>query len=100
MKSIDKINMILLQKGISGAELSVNAGLSNSAYSQWNTEKTKPSKKRSPFGGFSRFGDYLSSLEARRLISWRVRSSPAISAISRSWSAMEPSSPRLYPSLA
>lgn len=45
MKSIDKINMILLQKGISGAELSINAGLSNSAYSQWNTGKTKPSKK-------------------------------------------------------
>ena len=45
MKSIDKINMILLQKGMSGAELSIKAGLSNSAYSQWNTEKTKPTKK-------------------------------------------------------
>ena len=45
MKSIDKINMILMQKGMSGAEMSTKAGFSNSVYSQWNTGKTKPGKK-------------------------------------------------------
>ena len=45
MKSIDKINMFLTKKGMSGAEMSIKAGLSNSAYSQWNTGKTKPGKK-------------------------------------------------------
>lgn len=45
MRSIDKINMLLMQKGMSGAEMSTKAGFSNSVYSQWNTGKTKPGKK-------------------------------------------------------
>ena len=45
MGIIDKINSCLLLKGISGAELSRDLGLSNSAYSQWNTGKTIPSPK-------------------------------------------------------
>ena len=45
MRSIDKINALLDKKGMSGSELSLAAGLSNSVYSQWNTGKTKPSRK-------------------------------------------------------
>lgn len=45
MRSIEKINALLDKTGMSGAELSIAAGLSNSAYSQWNTGKTKPSRK-------------------------------------------------------
>lgn len=45
MDSIDKINIYLAQIGQTGADLSRALGLSNSIYSQWNTKKTKPSKK-------------------------------------------------------
>lgn len=45
MTSIDKINALLLQSGKTGAELSRDIGLSNSAYSLWNTGSTKPSAK-------------------------------------------------------
>lgn len=45
MDAIDKINRLLYQKGMSGAELSRLIGVSNSVYSQWNTKSTNPSKK-------------------------------------------------------
>lgn len=45
MRSIDKINRILLLRGMSGADLLSMIGLSNGVYSQWNTGKTSPSKK-------------------------------------------------------
>lgn len=45
MDAIDKINVVLARKGISGAELERLIGVSNSVYSQWNTKQTKPSKK-------------------------------------------------------
>ncbi|MBR5878588.1 MAG: helix-turn-helix transcriptional regulator [Akkermansia sp.] len=45
MDSIDKINMFLAQKGMSGAELERLIGVSNSVYSQWNTKTTRPSNK-------------------------------------------------------
>lgn len=45
MDAIDKINLVLMQKGMSGAELSRLIGVSNSVYSQWNTKTTKPSNK-------------------------------------------------------
>ena len=45
MDAIDKINIALARKGMSGAELEQLIGVSNSVYSQWNTKRTKPSKK-------------------------------------------------------
>lgn len=45
MDAIDKINRLLTQKGMSGAELEKKIGVSNSVYSQWNTKATKPSNK-------------------------------------------------------
>lgn len=45
MAIIDRINERLAVIGKTGAEMSRDLGLSNSAYSQWNTGKTKPSKK-------------------------------------------------------
>ena len=45
MDAIDKINKLLTQKGMSGAELEKKIGVSNSVYSQWNTKATKPSNK-------------------------------------------------------
>ena len=45
MSIIDKINRELMKKGKNGAEMSRDIGLSNGAYSQWNTGKTRPSKK-------------------------------------------------------
>lgn len=45
MDIIDRINCLLAAKGVTGAEMSRDLGLSNSAYSQWNTRKTKPSKR-------------------------------------------------------
>lgn len=45
MDAIDKINVLLAQKGMSGADLERQIGVSNSVYSQWNTKLTKPSKK-------------------------------------------------------
>lgn len=45
MDAIDKINVFLAQKGMSGADLERAIGVSNSVYSQWNTKLTKPSKK-------------------------------------------------------
>lgn len=45
MLSIDKINLLLLKHGMTGADLSRAIGVSNSVYSQWNTKTTKPSKR-------------------------------------------------------
>ena len=45
MDVIDRINERLAIIGKNGAEMSRELGLSNSIYSQWNTRKTKPSKK-------------------------------------------------------
>ena len=46
MDTIDRINLCLAKNGIDGAEMSRDLGFSNSAYSQWNTRKYKPSKKK------------------------------------------------------
>lgn len=48
MDTIDRINSLLSSLGKTGAEMSRDLGLSNSAYSQWNTRKTRPSKKILP----------------------------------------------------
>lgn len=45
MDSIAKINRILAERGMSGADLENLIGVSHSVYSQWNTRKTKPSPK-------------------------------------------------------
>ena len=45
MTSIEKINILLAQHGMSGADLERAIGVSNSVYSQWNTGATKPSRK-------------------------------------------------------
>ncbi len=45
MDSIDKINFILKERGMTGAELSRRIGVSTAVYSQWNKKKTKPSNK-------------------------------------------------------
>lgn len=54
MKAIEKINALLLQQGKTGAEMSRDLGLSNSAYSLWNTGSTNPSKKN-----LKRIADYF-----------------------------------------
>ena len=48
MAIIDRINLGLAKLGKSGSDLEKALGMSNSVYSQWNTGKTKPSKKRLP----------------------------------------------------
>lgn len=45
MESIEKINQILLERGLTGADLSRAIGVSNGVYSQWNKGRTKPSAK-------------------------------------------------------
>lgn len=45
MTSIEKINILLTQHGMSGADLERAIGVSNSVYSQWNTGATKPSRR-------------------------------------------------------
>lgn len=45
MDVIDRINLRLAEIGKTGADMSRALNLSNSIYSQWNTRKTKPSKK-------------------------------------------------------
>lgn len=45
MDAIDKINAILKERGITGADLSRKIGVSTAVYSQWNKKKTKPSNK-------------------------------------------------------
>lgn len=45
MDAIDKINAILAEKGMTGAELLRMIGASTGTYSQWNTRLTKPSKR-------------------------------------------------------
>ena len=45
MDSIEKLNRILTQRGIEGTPTCVAAGFSRAVYSQWNSRKTKPSKK-------------------------------------------------------
>jgi len=42
MDTIDKINKLLAEKQMTGADLGRMLGVSNSVYSQWNTRKTKP----------------------------------------------------------
>jgi len=46
MTTIEKINIELAKHRMSGAELERKLGVTRSVYSQWNTGKTKPSKKR------------------------------------------------------
>ncbi|MBS6365925.1 MAG: helix-turn-helix transcriptional regulator [Clostridiales bacterium] len=48
MDIIDRINELLALKGKTGADMSRALNLSNSIYSQWNTKKTKPSKRTLP----------------------------------------------------
>lgn len=45
MDAIDRINAILKERGMSGADLSRKIGVSTAVYSQWNRKKTKPSNK-------------------------------------------------------
>lgn len=45
LDTIDKINAILKERGISGAELSREIGLSSGTYSLWNTRRSEPSTK-------------------------------------------------------
>lgn len=45
MDAIDKINVALAKKGLTGADLSRMIGVSSGVYSQWNTRATKPSNK-------------------------------------------------------
>lgn len=45
MDTIDRINAVLKERGLTGADLSRKIGLSTAVYSQWNTRKTKPSNK-------------------------------------------------------
>ena len=45
MDAIDKINIILAQKGLTGADLSRAIGVSSGVYSQWSARITKPSNK-------------------------------------------------------
>jgi len=45
LDSIDKINLLLVKKGWTGADLSRAIGVSGGTYSQWNTKLTKPSKR-------------------------------------------------------
>ena len=45
MDVIDKINAELSKIGITGSEMCRALGFSSGVYSQWNTKKTKPSKK-------------------------------------------------------
>lgn len=45
MDTIDRINAILKEKGMTGADLSRQIGVSTAVYSQWNRKKTKPSNK-------------------------------------------------------
>lgn len=45
MDTIDKINALLKERGMNGAELSRAIGVSSAVYSQWNTRKTTPSNK-------------------------------------------------------
>lgn len=54
MAIIDKINLGLSNIGKTGADLEKAIGVSHSVYSQWNTGKTKPSKRRLP-----EIADYL-----------------------------------------
>ncbi len=46
MDTIDKINKLLAENGMTGAELSRQIGVSTGVYSQWNTRKTKPSSRK------------------------------------------------------
>lgn len=45
MDTIDRINLLLAKKEKTGADLNKAIGVSNAVYSQWNTRKSKPSKK-------------------------------------------------------
>ena len=45
MDTIDRINMLLSERGMTGAELSRAIGVSTGTYSQWNKRLTKPSNK-------------------------------------------------------
>lgn len=45
MDTIDKINALLKERGMNGAELSRAIGVSSAVYSQWNTRKTAPSNR-------------------------------------------------------
>ena len=57
MDSIDKIKLLLAEKGISGAALTRGIGVSSSMYSQWKQKTSKPTnetlKKIADFLGVS-----------------------------------------------
>lgn len=44
MTSIDKINVLLIANGMSGAELCKAIGVSSGVYSQWNKKRNKVSR--------------------------------------------------------
>ena len=46
MNTIDRINYLLAQKGISAAQMSRDLGFSNGLYSQWKSGLQKPSAKK------------------------------------------------------
>lgn len=46
MATINNINRVLKERGMTGADLSRLIGVSSGVYSQWNTGTTKPSAKR------------------------------------------------------
>lgn len=46
MDTIDKINVLLAERQMSGADLERRLGVTRSVYSQWNTRKTKPKRNR------------------------------------------------------
>ena len=45
MKPIDKVNLLLLEHGMSGAELCREIGVSDGVYSQWNKGRSNISPK-------------------------------------------------------
>ena len=83
MDTIDKINYYLSKSGKSGAEMSRALGLSNSAYSQWNTKKTKPRRSKlfavAEYLGVSYF-DLLPDEDGDEEESPKTKKSPAPSA--------------------
>lgn len=45
LDTIDRINIILKERGMTGADLSRKIGVSTAVYSQWNRKRTNPSNK-------------------------------------------------------
>lgn len=70
MDTIDKINALLAHQGKTGADMSRDLGFSNSIYSQWNTKKTKPSKRNLP-----KIAEYL-GVTVSELIGENIKAPP------------------------